>query len=156
MKNWNKWEQDTMSYLITERCSQGAHKSAILSEGDFASRCMWQHLETFFSLFFFKSHTVACGSSQAKGQTGAAVASLDHSQTTQDPSFICNLHHSSQQRLILNPLSEARDRTCVLMDTSQFHYCWATVETPWRHFWLSHLGRRRCQRHLVGGGQGCS
>ena len=24
---------------------------------------------------------------------------------------------------ILNPLSKARDRTCVLMDTSQVHYC---------------------------------
>ena len=28
---------------------------------------------------------------------------------TQDPSLICNLYHSSQQRWILNPLSEARD-----------------------------------------------
>ena len=27
------------------------------------------------------------------------------------------------QRQILNPLSEARDRTGVLMDTSQVHYC---------------------------------
>ena len=31
---------------------------------------------------------------------------------TQDPSHVCNLHHhSSQQHWILNPLSEARDRT---------------------------------------------
>jgi len=30
-----------------------------------------------------------------------------------DLSCICDLHHSSQQRWILNPLSEARDRTCV-------------------------------------------
>jgi len=29
------------------------------------------------------------------------------------------LHHSSQQYQILNPLSEARDRTCILMDASQ-------------------------------------
>ena len=27
----------------------------------------------------------------------------------QDPSLICNLHHSSQQHQILNPLSKARD-----------------------------------------------
>ena len=32
----------------------------------------------------------------------------------------CDLHHSSQQRQILNPLSEARDQTCILMDASQF------------------------------------
>ena len=30
---------------------------------------------------------------------------------TPDPSHICNLHHSSWQRQILNPLSEAWDRT---------------------------------------------
>ena len=38
---------------------------------------------------------------------------------TWDPSHVFDLHHSSWQRPILNPLSEARDRTCILMDTSQ-------------------------------------
>ena len=37
-------------------------------------------------------------------------------------------NHSSQQHWILNPLSEARDRTWVLKDTSQVRYCWATTE----------------------------
>ena len=32
-----------------------------------------------------------------------------------DPSHICNLYHSSQEHWILNPLSEARDRTHILM-----------------------------------------
>ena len=32
---------------------------------------------------------------------------------------ICDLHLKSQQRWILNPLSEARDQTCILMYTSQ-------------------------------------
>ena len=36
-----------------------------------------------------------------------------------DLSRICNLLHSSQQDWILNPLSEARDWTHILMDTSQ-------------------------------------
>src|SRR5512136_2400744 len=30
---------------------------------------------------------------------------------TQDLSRVCNLHHSSRQRRIVNPLSKARDRT---------------------------------------------
>ena len=34
----------------------------------------------------------------------------------QDPSLICNLHHSSWQCRILNPLSEGRDRTYDLRD----------------------------------------
>uniref|UniRef100_A0A8D0NWU8 Neurolysin, mitochondrial n=1 Tax=Sus scrofa TaxID=9823 RepID=A0A8D0NWU8_PIG len=37
-------------------------------------------------------------------------------------SYICDLHHSSQQCPILNPVSEARDRTRILMDTSRFRY----------------------------------
>ena len=36
-----------------------------------------------------------------------------------DPSHVWDLHHSSWQRRILNPLSEAGDQTSVLMDASQ-------------------------------------
>ena len=36
-----------------------------------------------------------------------------------DPSPICNLYHNSGQCRILNPLSEARDQTCLLMGTSR-------------------------------------
>ena len=38
---------------------------------------------------------------------------------TPDPSCICNPHHSSQQRRILNLLSEARDGTCGPMKPSR-------------------------------------
>ena len=40
----------------------------------------------------------------------------------QDLSLICDLHHSSWQRWILNPLSKARDQTCVLMDANQIRF----------------------------------
>ena len=39
-----------------------------------------------------------------------------------DPSYIFDLQHSSWQHRILNPLSKARDRTCILMDISRVHY----------------------------------
>ena len=35
----------------------------------------------------------------------------------QDPSCICELHHSSWHCWILNLLNEAKDQTCLLMDT---------------------------------------
>ena len=41
---------------------------------------------------------------------------------TQDPSLICELHHSSQQYQILNSASEARVGTHVITDTSQVRY----------------------------------
>ena len=47
---------------------------------------------------------------------------------TWDPSCVCSLHHSSQQRRTLNPPSEARDQTCVLMDACQIHFRWARRE----------------------------
>ena len=40
---------------------------------------------------------------------------------TRDLSRICDLHHSSRKHRILNPLSEARDRTHNLMVPSQIH-----------------------------------
>ena len=41
----------------------------------------------------------------------------------QDLNVVCNLHHSSWQLQILNPLSEARDQTSFLMDNSCGRYC---------------------------------
>ena len=38
---------------------------------------------------------------------------------TWDLSHLCDLHHSSQQCQTSDPLSEARDQTCILTDTSQ-------------------------------------
>ena len=45
-------------------------------------------------------------------------------------SRICDLHHSSQQCQILNPLNEARDQTCNLMVSSQICFCCAIMGTP--------------------------
>ena len=41
---------------------------------------------------------------------------------TRDPSRICNLHHSSQQCRILNPLSKASNGNCLLMDASHIRF----------------------------------
>ena len=42
---------------------------------------------------------------------------------TRDPSHVCDLHHSSWQRWILEPLSEARDGMHILMDTNWVRFC---------------------------------
>ena len=44
---------------------------------------------------------------------------LAYTMATQDPSLIWNLYHSSRQHWIVHPLSEVRDWTCILMDTSR-------------------------------------
>ena len=73
----------------------------------------------FFYFCLVRPALMAYGGSQARVWIGAAAACL---------------HHSSQKCWILNPLSEARDRTWVLMDTSRVHYCWATIGTPHKAF----------------------
>ena len=80
-------------------------------------------LSPFHSLLF-RSASAAYGSSKARRQLPA------YTTATQDPSRICDLHHISWQCWILNPLSEARDQTHILMDTSWVPYHCATRELP--------------------------
>ena len=46
---------------------------------------------------------------------------------TQDLSRVFDLHHSSWQCWIPEPLRETRDRTCILKDTSLIRFCCATI-----------------------------
>ena len=41
---------------------------------------------------------------------------------TWDLSRVCDLHHSSEQHQILNPLSKAKDQTRIFMDPTQVCY----------------------------------
>ena len=65
---------------------------------------------------------------------------------TRDPSCLCDLHHSSRQRWIPDPPSEARDRICILMDTRRIHFRCATVGTPrpCRFFMFVHSFKALC------------
>ena len=49
-------------------------------------------------------------------------------------------HGNFWQRRILNPLIEARDGTCILVDTSQVHFRWTTTGTPRHRFQDFHKG----------------
>ena len=77
----------------------------------------------FFSFLFclFRATPAAYGGSQARGQTGAVAAGLHHSHSNARSEPCLRPYHSSQQRQILNPLNEARDRTCVFIDAIQIH-----------------------------------
>ena len=76
--------------------------------------CKSEGQSFFFFFLFFKAAPVAYGSSQARGLIGATGA---------------DLHQSSRQRQILNPLSEARDRTRNLMVPSWIRFRCATTGT---------------------------
>ena len=58
------------------------------------------------SFCLLRAAPAAYGGSQARGLNGSCCLHLCHSNT--GSSHVCNPHHSSQQRRILNPLSKAR------------------------------------------------
>ena len=66
----------------------------------------------------FMAIPVAYGISQARGLIRAAAEAYATATATAtlDQSHICKLCHSLWQCWILNPRSEARDQTCILMD----------------------------------------
>ena len=55
---------------------------------------------------------------QARGELELLVLAYTTATAMWDLSCVCALHHSSQQCWISDPLCEARDRTCILVDTS--------------------------------------
>ena len=79
----------------------------------------------FFILFYFRAAPAAYGVSQTRGLIRAPAASLcqSHSNARSKP------HHSSWQRWILNPLSEARDRTRNLVVISWIRFQCTTMGT---------------------------
>ena len=84
----------------------------------------YRHTNThFFIPFLFMATPGAYGSSQARGQIRDTAAGYITATATPDLSCICNLHHSLQQYWILNPLSEARNRTHILTDNVRSLIC---------------------------------
>ena len=79
----------------------------------------------YFKLFFFHLFAIswaapaAYGGSQARGQIGAVATGLCRATATRDPRRVCNLHQSSWQRWIFNPLRKARCQTRNLMVLSR-------------------------------------
>ena len=73
-------------------------------------------------LLLFRAAPVAYGSCQAKGRIELQQTAYITATGTPYQSHICDLHHNSWQRRILNPLSQARARARILVDTSQVCY----------------------------------
>ena len=71
--------------------------------------CLFFFLFLFFHLVFFRAVPSAYGGYQARGLIGATAASLHYSHSNARSEPPCDLHHSSWQCRILNPLSGARD-----------------------------------------------
>ena len=81
-----------------------------------------------FVFFFLGPHSQHREIPRLRVQSELQLPAYTTATAMQDPSHVCDLHHSSWWRRILNPLSKARNRPRILMDTSQIHFCWAAME----------------------------
>ena len=82
----------------------------------------------------FRAAPVAYGGSQARGLIRALLLAYARATATRDLSRVCDLHHSSRQCRILNPLSEAGDRTRNLSVPSWSRFRCAMTGTPASQF----------------------
>ena len=73
----------------------------------------------FFFFLFLGPHVWHIEVPRLGVKSGLQLPTYTTATATQDLCSICNLHHSSWQHRILNPLSEARDCTHTLIDISQ-------------------------------------
>lgn len=89
-------------------------------------------LHFLFFVFLGRTHGIWKFYEEAKGRNGGCEP-LAYAATTAMPHLcrICDLRYSSWQCWILKPLSKARDRTLILMDTTLVCYHWAMTGTPW-------------------------
>ena len=79
----------------------------------------WVHCEAslyffFFFCLFLGPHPRHMESPRLGVELELQLLTYTTATATQDPSHICNLYHSSQQRRIPNPLSKARDQTLMV------------------------------------------
>ena len=97
--------------IFLDEALPGCEKAIILNNGGHFIKLL-----LFFFFSVFRATPAAYGGSQAMGQIGATAAGpAPQPQQCRIQACVCNLHHSSQQRQTVYPLSKARDWTCNLM-----------------------------------------
>lgn len=89
---------------------------------------------TFFFIFFLGLHPWHMEVPKLGVESELQLLAHTTATATKDPSHVCNLHHSSWQYKILNPLSDARDWNLKLMVPSQICFHCATMGTPKDYF----------------------
>ena len=84
----------------------------------------------FFFFWLLRATPVTYGGSQPRGPIRAVAAGLHHSNSNARSESCLDLHPSSRQCWILNPLSEARNQTSILLGAGQVHFHCATMGNP--------------------------
>ena len=130
----------------THGCSTAASASAVRFLTHCATVGKFLFFKCFFILFYFvlflllvRAAPVAHEILRLGVESELQFTAYLTATATQEPSLISDLHHSSWQHWMVNPLSEARDRTCHLMVPSQICFCCTTTGIPFFFFFFNVL-----------------
>ena len=95
------------------------------------NQMLWKHIiKTKFFFVFLGPHPWHMEVPRLRVKLELKLPAYTTATATQDLSHVCDLHHSSQHRWIINPLIKARNWIHILMDISWVCYCWTTTGTP--------------------------
>ena len=86
--------------------------------------------QKFFFFFFLGPHLGHMEVPRLVVQLELQLLAYTTATATLDLSQVCDLHHSSWQHQIFNPLREAWDRTHNRVVPRQIHFCFAMMGTP--------------------------
>ena len=115
------WSSEDTAFLLTRWL-----QSCLGSGSEFD--CILIFFFFFFSCFL-GPHLQHMEVSRLGVQLELQLPAYTAATVTWDPSRVCDLYHSSQQCQIPNPLSEAKDGSHILVDSSWIHFHCITMGT---------------------------
>ena len=95
--------------------------------------CIYIHIHT-YTFCFLGPHLQHMEVTRPGVQSELQLLAYTTATASGDLSPVCDLHHNSRQCQILNPLSKARDRTCILIDI-RFISAVPQRELPNSYYW---------------------
>jgi len=127
------WSSNTGLLIVSPTCLTHSHLTSLYSERSSVSYpwlvplsffffCSFLFCFVFVFVFFFaflEPHPRHVEVPRLGVQSELQPPAYTTATAVWDPSCICNLHNSSWQHQILNPLSEARDQTRILRNPSR-------------------------------------
>ena len=118
--------------LVLRRARQGPTTFLINSwdAGDVKAGPRKLYFYPFFFFHFLEPHLPHREAPRLGVQSELQLPAYPTATAMPEPCCVYGLHYSSWQHQILNPLSGARDRTHILMDTGQVCFYCATRGTP--------------------------
>ena len=111
-----RYQTLNLGQILNSNSSQSSQKDMTVHKRGMTNTSYERHIFVFCFVFCFLGlHPQHMEIPRLGAELEQQPLAYTTATATPDLSHVCDLHQSSRQRQILNPLSEAKDQTCVLM-----------------------------------------